>query len=160
MFDLIWFARIIIICVVSHFICEIHFNETHYPEREQCQWIQQVHMGDYQIKVNWKMKYFFLNVKIKCIWINEIKTNAQLRSTWAPWILPPELLPIECPYCLNFQPSTIVWMIRKVDRNQDKNSHNFNFAPQINAKQELNIDLLVRDNARKKTIAIKLHEHH
>lgn len=51
-------------------------------------------------------------------------------------------------------------MIRKVDRNQEKNSHNFNFAPQINAKQELNIDLLVRDNARKKTIAIKLHEHH
>lgn len=41
-----------------------------------------------------------------------------------------------------------------------KKSHNFNFAPQINVKQELNIDLLVRDNARKKTIAIKLHEHH
>lgn len=40
-----------------------------------------------------------------------------------------------------------------------KKSHNFNFAPQ-NVKQELNIDLLVRDNARKKTIAIKLHEHH
>lgn len=31
-----------------------------------------------------------------------------------------------------------------------KKSHNFNFAPQINVKQELNIDLLVRDNARKK----------
>lgn len=41
-----------------------------------------------------------------------------------------------------------------------KKSHNFNFAPQINVKQELNIDLLVRDNARKKTIAIELHEHH
>lgn len=41
-----------------------------------------------------------------------------------------------------------------------KKSHNFNFAPQINVKQELNIDLLVRDNARKKAIAIKLHEHH